>query len=356
MDTTSLKPLITTIIPTFRRPRLLRRAIKSVLNQTYKHFQVCVYDNASGDETASIVEELVKEDSRVKYHCHSKNIGAIKNFIYGMEHVESPFFTLLSDDDFLLPYFFELGMNALEETREAIFFAGATVRADFQGNIWDVPLNSWRDGVYNPPEGFIEMLKKGHPECTGIIFKREVLSRVGIDTMTGMASDVDFELRIAATHAIVVSKMPCAIFFSHPSSATSKGSLNNSWPGWLRMIENICSIEELPNEVRKQARRLLMIRLRNRVFMAGVRGALNGFKQDALQAGEILRDHFKDSLRTSLLQMLTSDSLIEAFLYYVLCVIRFIRRLYRKKTIPFRWQQKYRYLKDFLNNHLPNRE
>jgi glycosyltransferase involved in cell wall biosynthesis len=58
-DTT--KPLITTIIPTYRRPKLLRRAIKSVLNQTYLHFQVCVYDNASGDETAEVVSELAKK-------------------------------------------------------------------------------------------------------------------------------------------------------------------------------------------------------------------------------------------------------------------------------------------------------
>ena len=36
----TFKPLITTIIPTYRRPKLLQRAIKSVLNQTYPHFQV----------------------------------------------------------------------------------------------------------------------------------------------------------------------------------------------------------------------------------------------------------------------------------------------------------------------------
>ncbi|MEK7713004.1 MAG: glycosyltransferase, partial [Nitrospirota bacterium] len=38
----AVPPLITTIIPTYRRPKLLRRAIKSALNQTYPHLQVCV--------------------------------------------------------------------------------------------------------------------------------------------------------------------------------------------------------------------------------------------------------------------------------------------------------------------------
>ena len=69
-------PQITTIIPTYRRPHLLRRAIQGVLNQTYSDFQVCVYDNASGDETAQVVAEFAARDNRVKYHCHSQNIGA----------------------------------------------------------------------------------------------------------------------------------------------------------------------------------------------------------------------------------------------------------------------------------------
>ena len=83
----TFKPLITTIIPTYRRPNLLRRAIKSVLNQTYPHCQVCVCDNTSGDETANVVAKIAKKDPhpRVKYHCHPENIGAIKNFKYGLE-------------------------------------------------------------------------------------------------------------------------------------------------------------------------------------------------------------------------------------------------------------------------------
>ena len=69
------KPLITTIIPTYQRPKLLRRAIKSVLNQTYPHFQVCVYDNASGDETEAIVQEFIAKDSCIQYFRQEKNWG-----------------------------------------------------------------------------------------------------------------------------------------------------------------------------------------------------------------------------------------------------------------------------------------
>jgi len=55
------EPLITTVIPTYRRPAMLRRAIRSVLSQTFPDFRLCVYDNASGDETAVVVEEFRKK-------------------------------------------------------------------------------------------------------------------------------------------------------------------------------------------------------------------------------------------------------------------------------------------------------
>src|SRR5271168_4302039 len=98
-----MEPCITTIIPTYRRPRLLPRAITSVLKQTYPHFEVHVYDNASGDETRQVVESIAATDPRVKYHCHESNIGLVANFAYGMERVTTPLFNLLSDDDLVFP-------------------------------------------------------------------------------------------------------------------------------------------------------------------------------------------------------------------------------------------------------------
>ena len=86
----SMVPTITTVIPTFRRPRLVERAIRSVLAQNFDGFQICVYDNASGDETAAVVAQIAREDPRVNYYCHPKNIGAWNNFKYGIERVSTP--------------------------------------------------------------------------------------------------------------------------------------------------------------------------------------------------------------------------------------------------------------------------
>jgi glycosyltransferase involved in cell wall biosynthesis len=123
-----MKAKITTIIPTFRRPHLVGRAICSVLSQNYEKFEVRVLDNASGDETGEVVKRIASGDPRVTYHCHPFDIGPWRNFKYGLDSVETPFFNLLSDDDALLPGFFTAALDSLERHPQAGMFAGATVR------------------------------------------------------------------------------------------------------------------------------------------------------------------------------------------------------------------------------------
>ena len=220
----SERPVITTIVPTYRRPNLLRRAILSVLNQTYPHFHVWVYDNASGDETASVVSQLATIDPRIKYHCHSTNIGAAKNFAYAIDRVATPLFSFLSDDDLLLPNLYKVAVETLEAYPSAGFFAGATIHENERGMALTVSLRDWEEGLYEPPRGLLAMLQKGHPTWTGIVFRRacaEGFRRVHELTL----SDLAFELQIASQRSFYATPTPVAILTLHPA----KKSANLSW-------------------------------------------------------------------------------------------------------------------------------
>lgn len=290
MSNVSQRPMITTVIPTYRRPKLLRRAIQSVLNQTYPNFQVCVYDNASGDETAEVVAEFTQKDPRVKYYCHRENIGATKNFIYGAEHVETPFFSFLSDDDILLPEFYQTALEGFERYPEAFFSATATIVVDNQGNIVDIPALAWKTGFYQPPEGLFAILKYPHLTWTGILFRREVIEKISIVIPgTEWVSDTYFELHIAARLPFVVSQTPGAIFLIGPSYHSKLRRLRIMW--WsdqFAMIRNLTEDESILSDVR----RVLTEYAKRMLLSIGVQSIIWEKFDNAYKVAEMLRNHY----------------------------------------------------------------
>ena len=284
---------ITTIIPTFRRPVLLKRAILSALSQGGGEIRVCVYDNASGDETAETVAAIRAGDARVDYHCHSTNIGAFANFQYGLERVRTPFFSFLSDDDYLLPDFYRQAIASLEGNPRAMFWSGLTVRVEPDGTVFDARLDHWeREGEYLPPEGVLAMLGKNAPCWTATLFRTEILASVGLlDREVGDPSDLDFMIRAASRYPYVLSKHPSAVFTMNPAGTSETAPFSNFWPGWLKMIDNVRMVRELSAEDREMicarlhadARSMLLRRgaaalaKRNRVLPAEAAGALRTY-------------------------------------------------------------------------------
>jgi glycosyltransferase involved in cell wall biosynthesis len=98
-------PFITIAIPTFNRSSWLKACILSALNQSYKHFEVVVSDNASTDNT----EELLKtiSDPRLRVIRQTKNIGAIPNWNACLSEARGDFIVFVSDDDNIAPWFLE---------------------------------------------------------------------------------------------------------------------------------------------------------------------------------------------------------------------------------------------------------
>src|SRR3989304_3408450 len=58
-------PIISVILPTYNRAKLLQRAINSVLAQTYPYWELIVWDDGSTDTTREIVSSY--KDDRIKY-------------------------------------------------------------------------------------------------------------------------------------------------------------------------------------------------------------------------------------------------------------------------------------------------
>jgi len=283
-----MEPLITTVIPTYRRPQLLRRAIRSVLAQTYPNFRACVYDNASFDQTAAVVSELARHDERVQYYCHRENIGAWRNFAFGVSRVKTPFFSILSDDDFLLPNFFADAIEQLTPCLEAGAFAGHSLRCDFQGRLFFTPNLRWKAGLYSPPNGCLGIVTTSPFEWNSMLFRRDVLDAVGgLDADIGEPFDFDFQLRVAARFPLLVSDSVCALLTMHPGSASSQmrvEALKRALLAVADKFENSSSLLEPGDRVHLVA-----------LMKAGFRTSLRGGALRAAANGEEIDEAFFDA-------------------------------------------------------------
>lgn len=261
------QPLITTVIPTYRRAKLLRRAIESALDQEGPALLVHVFDNNSSDETSAEVAAIAVRDPRLRYHKHESNIGAAANFEFGLRSVATPYFSILSDDDYLLPGFYRRALEELEAQPEAMFWAGMTLNVDEGGKIWYARVDQWaREGLFTPPEGLMAMLHGRFPIWTGIVFRRTVFDAIGFpDRATLGPSDFDFMLKAGARFKYILRKFPAAAFTLHSASFSSTQPLMSFWPGWQQIFRNIEANTDLsPNlksrvlrELNRDARRML---------------------------------------------------------------------------------------------------
>ena len=77
--------LVSIVLPTFNRAEYLPRALKSVINQTYKNWEILIVDDGSEDETLNLVKNYINNDVNIKYHFH-ENRGAAFTMNVGMEN------------------------------------------------------------------------------------------------------------------------------------------------------------------------------------------------------------------------------------------------------------------------------
>lgn len=107
------KPIISVVIATYNRAHILPRAINSVLNQTYKNFELIIIDDCSTDNTQEIVKSF--SDKRIIYHRHKKNKGLLAAINTGWNLTEARYNCKLDDDDELFPKALETVVKKFNE-------------------------------------------------------------------------------------------------------------------------------------------------------------------------------------------------------------------------------------------------
>ena len=109
------QPLISVIMPCYNMASYVADSIKSVIAQSYPHWELLIVDDASTDETVSIIESYVQTDSRIRLAIKTQNSGIADTRNQCIQTAQGQFLAFLDADDIWHPEKLEKLLNFMLE-------------------------------------------------------------------------------------------------------------------------------------------------------------------------------------------------------------------------------------------------
>ena len=103
---------LTVLMPTYNVVPWVEEAIRSVLNQTYRDFELLVVDDASTDDTLDRVRAI--DDPRIRIASFPNNVGLAENLNRGLDLIDTELVARMDGDDIAEPDWLETGINVLD--------------------------------------------------------------------------------------------------------------------------------------------------------------------------------------------------------------------------------------------------
>ena len=180
-----LNPTVSVILPTYNRAALLPAAIESILNQTYKNFELIIIENGSSDNTMELLNTYQKKDKRIKIINNPMNRGISYARNQGNKIARGKYIAIMDSDDISLPKRLEKQVAFMEENPDIIAASSWKKELD-TGIVWT---RSTDEQEILFMMHFNNMM--GHPET---IMRRDFLLKHNIWYNEKLISSVDYDL------------------------------------------------------------------------------------------------------------------------------------------------------------------
>lgn len=207
------------IVPLYNtRIQVLRDMIRSVREQTYKNWELCLADGSDGghSEVGRVCRELRSEDPRIKYKKLEKNGGISENSNQCIAMATGEYFGLLDHDDILHPSALYKVFRAIKETgADFVYTDEAVFRSPDRRDIVS---------VHFKPDYSPENMLANNYICHFAVFDRGLIPKAGGAFRKAYDGSQDFDLFLRLTHAAKqVYHVPEVLYFwrSLPGSVAS---------------------------------------------------------------------------------------------------------------------------------------
>ncbi len=215
-------PPVSVVLPTYQRASTLARAIRSVLEQTYRDFELIVVDDGSTDGTAEILARL--EDPRVRCIRLDANRGASAARNAGIRAARGRLLAFQDSDDEWLPSKLERHLAAFRAHGPGI----GVVYSDME--------RIWKDGrreyhrspavvqgaLLDPNTGFYQVCRLG---IQSTVIRRECFTAVGgFDEAFPALEDLELFVRLSRRYAFHHLELPLVRYYETPGGLSTNAA------------------------------------------------------------------------------------------------------------------------------------
>jgi glycosyltransferase involved in cell wall biosynthesis len=210
-------PNSTIVLPVWNGEKYLEGAIKSILAQTYKDFELILVNDRSTDSSPQIADSFAKQDGRIKVIHNSQNLKLPASLNEGFKIARGRYLTWTSDDNLLHPDFLETLLHEIEAGDADIVYSDFNC-IDHEGRFLEVS-----------HVGEAERLVGLNVIGASFLYKREVHERLsGYHTDKFIYEDYDFWVR-AFLAGFKFQKSACVVY-DYRRHANSLTALQNPSP------------------------------------------------------------------------------------------------------------------------------
>ena len=193
-----LSGLVSTIIPVFNRPKMLREAVASVLAQTYRPIEIILVDDGSTDDTPMVVKTLYENHPEYIRALRTDNTGPGLARETGRLIARGEYIQYLDSDDLLLERKFELQVEGLLAQSECKVSYGMTRYRYADGSVEPTP---WKRSGERIAEMFPSFLKSRWWDTPNPLYRASVCDKAGPWSDLKFEEDWEYDCRIAASGA-----------------------------------------------------------------------------------------------------------------------------------------------------------
>ncbi len=214
-------PKVSVIIPTYNRADLLPRAISSVLNQTFKNFELLIIDDGSTDDTKKVVDQFIEKDARIAYIWQKNSGGPANPRNVGVEKAAGEFIAFLDSDDEWLAEKLEKQLLVFEKTNFAnVGFVGCN--ATIIETVGKDKIKKTEYKIKYSGKVFNTILAGNFIwSCTNILIKKEALIQTGaFDTKLKYLDDWDMWIRVSKNYEFDFVDYPLFNYYIHRTNIT----------------------------------------------------------------------------------------------------------------------------------------